>query len=626
MYTDESINEIKDKAKIIEVVGDYMKLKPKGVNLIGLCPLHGEKTPSFYVSPAKNIYKCFGCNKGGDSVQFLMEHENLPYIEALKVLSIKYNIPLVDEKSHVYIQPTWNNKTALSTKVVEWFEKRKISQKTLLLAKVTDGPEWMPGPDKVVHTIQFNSFVNDILENIKYRDNKKNFKLHKGSKLVFYNIDSLKGKKEGFIVEGEPDALSLIEAGYVNDLSGVVSVPNGATKGKNNLSYIDNCIKEIEHIERWHIGVDDDINGRKLREELAERFGKDKCDYIVWKGKKDANEILVAEDIQGVIDCCSAPINFPIEGVFTIDDFDKPLDDMYTNGLDKGVDLRIPGFELNVVKGYLSVIYGIPSHGKSDWVDYMALNMVRYAQWKGAFYSPENRPTELHISKLARKLVGKHWDGNSRISVDELKQAKAFLNKKIWFIKPAKNFNLTSILNHIRQLQISYGLDFFIIDAWNKLEHKESDTAYIGRALDQVVDFCANNKLHCFMVAHPTKMKKQDSRGKDSDPDQYEIPRLYDISGSSTWYDKADNGICVYRDFKANQTKIYRQKIKFDHWGTEGYSTYKYNVASKRYYQEGFPDFKNWITGENNVFTKEIKEQNQTQVYFDFDDTEPPPF
>jgi DNA primase len=92
MIPPKQVQEILEAARIEEVVGEFVTLKRRGVNLIGLCPFHGERTPSFNVNPARNIFKCFGCGKAGDSVTFLREHENLTYPEALRWLARKYNI------------------------------------------------------------------------------------------------------------------------------------------------------------------------------------------------------------------------------------------------------------------------------------------------------------------------------------------------------------------------------------------------------------------------------------------------------------------------------------------------------------------------------------------------------
>ncbi|MDD2636123.1 MAG: CHC2 zinc finger domain-containing protein, partial [Bacteroidales bacterium] len=72
-----TISKIFDAAEIVDVVNDFVHLKRRGSNFLGLCPFHNEKTPSFTVSPAKGIYKCFGCGKGGNAVNFIMEHEQL---------------------------------------------------------------------------------------------------------------------------------------------------------------------------------------------------------------------------------------------------------------------------------------------------------------------------------------------------------------------------------------------------------------------------------------------------------------------------------------------------------------------------------------------------------------------
>lgn len=95
---EETKRAIMDAARIEEVVGDFVALKKRGANYLGLCPFHQEKTPSFIVSPAKGIFKCFGCGKGGDSVSFIMEHEHASYVEALRYLARKYNIEIQEEE------------------------------------------------------------------------------------------------------------------------------------------------------------------------------------------------------------------------------------------------------------------------------------------------------------------------------------------------------------------------------------------------------------------------------------------------------------------------------------------------------------------------------------------------
>ncbi|MCF6241674.1 MAG: DNA primase, partial [Bacteroidales bacterium] len=96
MIDQETVNKIIETAQIVEVVQDFVNLKRRGVNYIGLCPFHNEKTPSFIVSPAKGIFKCFGCGQAGNPVSFIMEHEQVSYPEALKYLARKYGITVVE--------------------------------------------------------------------------------------------------------------------------------------------------------------------------------------------------------------------------------------------------------------------------------------------------------------------------------------------------------------------------------------------------------------------------------------------------------------------------------------------------------------------------------------------------
>ena len=123
MISQETISRIFDAARIEEVVGDFVQLKKRGVNYIGLCPFHNEKTPSFNVNPVRNIYKCFGCGKGGNAVNFVMEHEHFTYPEALKFLAKRYQIEieetvpdpreaeLRDEKESLFILNSFAQKT-----------------------------------------------------------------------------------------------------------------------------------------------------------------------------------------------------------------------------------------------------------------------------------------------------------------------------------------------------------------------------------------------------------------------------------------------------------------------------------------------------------------------------------
>lgn len=123
----ETVDQIIETSRVEEVVGDYVNLKKRGANLLGLCPFHNEKTPSFTVSPSKGIYKCFGCGKAGSSVNFIMEHEHYSYPEALRFLANKYNIEIEEEEQTAEQIKEANEKESLflvSQYAAEYFEQQ----------------------------------------------------------------------------------------------------------------------------------------------------------------------------------------------------------------------------------------------------------------------------------------------------------------------------------------------------------------------------------------------------------------------------------------------------------------------------------------------------------------------
>lgn len=133
LISQETIQKIYDAALIEEVVGEFVELKKRGTNLLGVCPFHDEKTPSFTVSPAKNIFKCFGCGQGGDSVRFLMEHEQLSFPEALKQIAQRYNIEVEETHSETNVQDRDDRESLmiLTSHAQKWFSEK--------LTKSTEG-------------------------------------------------------------------------------------------------------------------------------------------------------------------------------------------------------------------------------------------------------------------------------------------------------------------------------------------------------------------------------------------------------------------------------------------------------------------------------------------------------
>ena len=125
MISQDTIQQITNRIDIVEIVGEFIKLKKRGANYLGNCPFHNEKSPSFTVSPSKEIYKCFGCGKSGNAIGFIMEHEKYSYIEALKWIAARYNIQI--EETEITPEIKQQQQVAESLFVLNSFAQKHLS-------------------------------------------------------------------------------------------------------------------------------------------------------------------------------------------------------------------------------------------------------------------------------------------------------------------------------------------------------------------------------------------------------------------------------------------------------------------------------------------------------------------
>ena len=573
--------EIKDRANITEIIGQYVKLKKSGPNLTGLCPFHNEKTPSFTVSEQKGIYKCFGCGKSGDVIQFLTDYQNLNYIQALKYIAEKYNVP-IEQDAKTYEQPQ-QRLTKLQPDTIKYFESRGISNNTLLRFGITETTEWMPKSNAETRAICFNYFKDDQLVNIKFRAKDKDFKLSKNAELVFYNLDSLKDETTAIIVEGEIDCLSMYEAGFYN----VVSVPNGAGTGTQQLKYLDNCWKYFEDKTEIIIFTDNDEPGKVIKDELARRLGKDRCYFVDYpEGCKDANDILLKHGKQMLQSIIEQRRRWPITGVITMDDVYGDVCDYYLNGYPKGYDTGIGEFDelITFSGGLITVVTGQPGSGKSEFLDYIVTCLARKHNWKFSICSFEN-PVSIHVTKLMEKFTGLSFnfrkDPAHRMNKDEFQEAVGLTDMYFSFINIAQvEVTIQGLLSKLKEVVLKTGVKGIIIDPWNYIEHKVpqgySETQYISEALTLIKEFALQTDTHIFIVAHPRKLQK-DSSG------QYPPATMYDISGSAHFFNKTDNGLSIHRSFKDNTVDVYVQKLRNSWQGKLGYTSFTFDTFTRKY-------------------------------------------
>ena len=465
----------------------------------------------------------------------------------------------------VYVRPEVrvNNEKPIGTKVVEWFKTRGISQKTLTDLNVGEGPEFMPQTGKTENVIKFNYMMGHQLINIKYRDGRKNFKLFKGAEKVIYNINSIIGFDTCVLVEGEMDVLALHEAGVTN----AISVPNGATLNSNNLEYLDACIDYFEDKEKIILAVDSDEAGQALQAELIRRLGSEVCYLASFEDCKDANEYLQKYGKTKLLERITNSRPVPLENVTTFKDIEDDITDFVRHGFKKGYQVGLSNFDriFSTYTGQFITVTGIPSSGKSDFVDQMVVGYNANYGWKTAFASPENVPTYLHAHKLMRKT----WQGmpsKEDIGTDKWNQVADHCNSNYFHID-MERYTLESVLKKGAELVKRKGIKCLVIDPFNKIRDVDCKTEDVNRYtmeyLTKIEVFAKKYDVLVFIVAHPTKMYK----GQDG---KIEEPTMYNIKGGGEWYDASYHGLLVHRDYEAKTTKVKVLKVKFQNLGENG--------------------------------------------------------
>ena len=569
---------------------------------------HDKRDKSLSVNLSTGTFNCHYCGYSGCALEHT-EDEKKQWMERQPW----FNPVPIRRKKTEYRKPSPRPASGLSDRLLGWFRSRGISEQTVKAMHITEGEEWMPQKNGKANTVQFNYYKNGELVNTKFRTGDKCFKLCTGAELLPYNIDAIKGTKECIITEGEMDALSFYECGRTD----VVSVPNGANA---NLSYLDDYIEDyFEDKETIFIASDSDTKGVLLRDELLRRFGAEKCRLVEYgDGCKDANEHLQKYGKESLLKCLETATEVKLEGIFTVKDFEESLDAIFENGLQKGVTIGHENFDrlCSFETKRLCIVTGIPQSGKSEFIDEILerLNM-RYG-WKSAVFSPENAPLAYHASKLIEKFTGKKFSKRC-LSLGEYQQVKEHLDTNFFFICPAENFKLDTILERAKYLVRRRGIKILVIDPYNRLENeqgRQNETQYISGVLDRLTTFAQQNDVMVILMAHPTKP----TRNKDG---VIEAPTLYDISGSANFFNKADFGIVVHRNRIQNTVEVHIQKVKFRHLGECGTAFFKYNINNGRYtpFTEGIePDWDN-----SNHLQAELEQRMkdaEAAAVFNFDD------
>ena len=246
-----------------------------------------------------------------------------------------------------------------------------------------------------------------------------------------------------------------------------------------------------------------------------------------------------------------------------------------------GYQIGLDNFDsiFSTYTGQFITVTGVPSSGKSDFVDRMAVGYQLKYGWKTAFASPENKPTFLHAHKLIRKIGG--WmPKESDLGSEKWNRCFEIVNDNFYFIE-AERYDLDTVLKKGAELVKRKGIKCLVIDPYNKVKMKGAPDMSIPDAtmeyLARIEAFAKKHDVLVVVVAHPTKMYKRDDGTMDE-------PTMYNIKGGGEWYDASYHGLLVHRDYTNNSVKVKVLKVKFQNLGeNQAESHFKWNHASGDY-------------------------------------------
>lgn len=336
--------------------------------------------------------------------------------------------------------------------------------------------------------------------------------------------------------------------------------------------------------------------GHRLEEELARRMGVERCFRIRWQGievpagQVGAWTVWRAHGAGSLTQCVVGASPYPVKGVHELADVDDAFEVLYEFGLAPGVSTGWPSLDdyYTVKSGQMTIVTGIPGHGKSNFLDALFVNIAEEHDWVFGIFSPENQPIERHYANLMEKYVGAPFSHGPtpRITPHQKTQAKAWLNEHFKIILPddeSGNWTIDGVLALAKMLVYRHGIRGLIIDPWNELDHTRpggmTETDHISAALTKIRRFARINGVHVWVVAHPTKLEpKADG--------EYPVPTPYMISGGAHWRNKADNALTVFRNVGREDddiSDIHVQKIRFKEVGRVGRVALRYDVVCGRY-------------------------------------------
>lgn len=492
------------------------------------------------------------------------------------------------------------------TKVAEgWFSKKGLSLDGATHFEFGITSTWNPYKRVLSDAITVPFKRDGILTNIKYRFGKNSgnsFTI--GAEIIPFGMDQI-DESCTIICANEIDLLYLYDIGYKN----VISLPHGVpklTKGRTgnistnyhelheSLSFLDNTsiIDTFSKIKKVILCIGGGKDEQIITEELSRRIGREKCWTVSWSEDCKSVEKAFSESKQRLEIFILEAVAYPVKGVFELNDVKSQFDILYERGLPPGPTSGWSTMDdyYRPALGQWTLVTGIPSHGKSNFIDALTCNLAIEHGWKFCFFSPENQPVARHFASLSEKYIGAPFHPKSgakaKMTVEEKKKSEKWLNNHFSIILPDEeegNWSIDGVLELAKTVIKRKGVQGIVIDPWNEIDHSRpgnlSETEHTSQVISKIRQFARAHSVHIWLVAHPTKMRKDDNG-------QYPIPTPYDVAGSAHFLNKADMAICIYRyvgQVDQTITDIYIQKMRFKENGQVGRVSLRYIPDTGRF-------------------------------------------
>lgn len=486
----------------------------------------------------------------------------------------------------------------LTARAMDWLTNRGLD------VELADQLGWASGRRQGGEALVIPTYRNDRIVARKYRlFDKPDQKWATEGETCFWNEDVLRDESLNqqplIITEGQFDAMAAIQCGFVR----TVSVPNGAPVPHSEDR--DGTLAEAERYKFLRevaplltkdrfaniiIASDGDGPGAQLLHDLSIQLGRYRCKFITYETEsldddrpaKDLNDILLRDRQAGVVRVIGRARYVALPGVYKMSELtpspEPAVYEIRSESAVRSFELLNENYRMRL--GDFAVVTGIPSHGKSAFVNDVCCRVADRYGLRVCWASFEQDPLTDHRRSLRAWFRSKEFDEDAG-DFGHNERADRWIDDHHVFIRADDDADLTLdwLIQAVEGAVVRHGCKIVVIDPWNEIEHcrnhGESETEYTGRAIRTLKRFAKKFGVHLIVVAHPAKLQKVNGK--------YQTPSLYEISGSANFYNKCDVGIVVHRESK-DSTMIRIAKSRYhDMIGRPGEVSVSFTQSSRRY-------------------------------------------